>query len=101
MPARSSRHTSRLKQRGQRHNVDGRMIESLHVRNAERILALADLIAEMESASSEMAQKPILLAAFRALSWCNIASSNTGRYADKGAEAMAAQRRKGRFMAQR
>lgn len=31
--------------------VDGRMIESLHVRNAQRILALADLISEMESAS--------------------------------------------------
>ncbi len=31
--------------------VDGRMIESLHVRNAQRILALADLIAEMESVS--------------------------------------------------
>ena len=31
--------------------VDGRMIESLHVRDAQRILALADLIAEMESAS--------------------------------------------------
>ena len=29
--------------------VDGRMIESLHVRNAERILALADRISEMES----------------------------------------------------
>ena len=31
--------------------VDGRMIESLHVRNAERILALADRISEMGSAS--------------------------------------------------
>jgi citrate lyase subunit beta/citryl-CoA lyase len=31
--------------------VDGRMIESLHVRDAQRILALADLIAELESAS--------------------------------------------------
>ena len=31
--------------------VDGRMIESLHVRNAQRILALADLISEMESVS--------------------------------------------------
>lgn len=31
--------------------VDGRMIESLHVRDAERTLALAELIAEMESAS--------------------------------------------------
>ncbi|OBH88652.1 CoA ester lyase [Mycobacterium sp. E2733] len=31
--------------------VDGRMIESLHVRNAERILALADLIADLASAS--------------------------------------------------
>ncbi|OBF58885.1 citrate lyase [Mycobacterium sp. 852002-53434_SCH5985345] len=31
--------------------VDGRMVESLHVRNAERILALADLIAELASAS--------------------------------------------------
>jgi citrate lyase subunit beta / citryl-CoA lyase len=31
--------------------VDGRMIESLHVRNAERVLALADLIAEAASAS--------------------------------------------------
>jgi len=31
--------------------VDGRMIESLHVREAQRILALADLISEMESAS--------------------------------------------------
>lgn len=31
--------------------LDGRMIESLHVRNAERILALAGLIAERESAS--------------------------------------------------
>jgi citrate lyase subunit beta/citryl-CoA lyase len=30
--------------------VDGRMIESLHVRDAQRILALADLISEMESA---------------------------------------------------
>jgi len=29
--------------------VDGRMIESLHVRDAQRILALADLIAELES----------------------------------------------------
>ncbi|OBI98764.1 citrate lyase [Mycobacterium alsense] len=29
--------------------VDGRMIESLHVRDAQRILALADLIAEMGS----------------------------------------------------
>ena len=29
--------------------VDGRMIESLHVRDARRILALGDLIAEMES----------------------------------------------------
>jgi citrate lyase subunit beta / citryl-CoA lyase len=31
--------------------VDGRMIESLHVRDAQRILALAELISEMESAS--------------------------------------------------
>lgn len=31
--------------------VDGRMIESLHVRNAERLLALAELIAELASAS--------------------------------------------------
>jgi citrate lyase subunit beta/citryl-CoA lyase len=31
--------------------VDGRMIESLHVRDAERIVALADRIAELESAS--------------------------------------------------
>ncbi|ORB74136.1 HpcH/HpaI aldolase/citrate lyase family protein [Mycobacterium scrofulaceum] len=31
--------------------VDGRMIESLHVRDAERTLALADLIAELASAS--------------------------------------------------
>ena len=31
--------------------VDGRMVESLHVRDAQRLLALADLIAEMESAS--------------------------------------------------
>ncbi|OBI22625.1 CoA ester lyase [Mycobacterium sp. E2497] len=31
--------------------VDGRMIESLHVRNAERILTLAELIAELASAS--------------------------------------------------
>jgi citrate lyase subunit beta/citryl-CoA lyase len=31
--------------------VDGRMIESLHVRDAQRILALADLISEMESAT--------------------------------------------------
>lgn len=31
--------------------VDGRMIESLHVRDAQRILALADLIAELETAS--------------------------------------------------
>jgi citrate lyase subunit beta / citryl-CoA lyase len=31
--------------------VDGRMIESLHVRDAQRILALADLISEMESDS--------------------------------------------------
>ncbi len=29
--------------------VDGRMIESLHVRDAQRILALADLISELES----------------------------------------------------
>jgi citrate lyase subunit beta / citryl-CoA lyase len=29
--------------------VDGRMVESLHVRGAQRILALADLISEMES----------------------------------------------------
>ncbi|OJZ74705.1 CoA ester lyase [Mycobacterium paraffinicum] len=31
--------------------VDGRMIESLHVRNAERILALAEIIEEVASAS--------------------------------------------------
>jgi citrate lyase subunit beta / citryl-CoA lyase len=31
--------------------VDGRMIENLHVRDSQRILALADLIAELESAS--------------------------------------------------
>ncbi len=31
--------------------VDGRMIESLHVRNAERILALAERISEREAAS--------------------------------------------------
>src|ERR1700730_14105423 len=31
--------------------VDGRMIESLHVREAQRTLALGDLIAELESAS--------------------------------------------------
>jgi citrate lyase subunit beta/citryl-CoA lyase len=31
--------------------VDGRMIENLHVRGSQRILALADLISEMESAS--------------------------------------------------
>jgi citrate lyase subunit beta/citryl-CoA lyase len=31
--------------------VDGRMIESLHVRDAQRILALADLISEMDSGS--------------------------------------------------
>jgi citrate lyase subunit beta / citryl-CoA lyase len=31
--------------------VDGRMIERLHVRDAERILALGELIAELESAS--------------------------------------------------
>jgi citrate lyase subunit beta / citryl-CoA lyase len=31
--------------------VDGRMIESLHVRNAQRILALAERISEMESIS--------------------------------------------------
>ena len=31
--------------------VDGRMIESLHVRDAQRTLALGDLIAELESAS--------------------------------------------------
>ncbi|OBH21392.1 CoA ester lyase [Mycobacterium sp. E3247] len=31
--------------------MDGRMIESLHVRNAERILTLAELIAELASAS--------------------------------------------------
>jgi citrate lyase subunit beta / citryl-CoA lyase len=31
--------------------VDGRMIESLHVRDAQRIVALADLISEKESAS--------------------------------------------------
>jgi citrate lyase subunit beta/citryl-CoA lyase len=30
--------------------VDGRMIENLHVRDSQRILALADLIAELESA---------------------------------------------------
>ena len=29
--------------------VDGRMIESLHVRDAQRILALAERISEMES----------------------------------------------------
>ena len=29
--------------------VDGRMIESLHVRDAQRILALADLISELDS----------------------------------------------------
>lgn len=31
--------------------VDGRMIESLHVRDAQRILALGDLISDIESAS--------------------------------------------------
>jgi citrate lyase subunit beta / citryl-CoA lyase len=31
--------------------VDGRMIENLHVRDAQRILALAELISEMESVS--------------------------------------------------
>ncbi|OBE97154.1 CoA ester lyase [Mycobacterium sp. 852002-10029_SCH5224772] len=31
--------------------VDGRMIENLHVRDAQRLLALADLISEMETAS--------------------------------------------------
>jgi citrate lyase subunit beta / citryl-CoA lyase len=31
--------------------VDGRMIENLHVRDAQRILALADLISELESTS--------------------------------------------------
>lgn len=31
--------------------VDGRMVESLHVRDAQRILALADLISELEAAS--------------------------------------------------
>src|ERR1700730_18445205 len=31
--------------------VDGRMIESLHVRDAQRILALADVISDMESVS--------------------------------------------------
>jgi citrate lyase subunit beta/citryl-CoA lyase len=31
--------------------VDGRMIESLHVRDAQRILTLAALISETESAS--------------------------------------------------
>ncbi|MBW0013005.1 CoA ester lyase [Mycobacterium sp.] len=31
--------------------VDGRMVESLHVRDAQRILALADLIAELQSAT--------------------------------------------------
>lgn len=31
--------------------VDGRMIESLHVRDAQRILALADLISERDAAS--------------------------------------------------
>ena len=31
--------------------VDGRMIENLHVRDSQRILVLADLIAELESAS--------------------------------------------------
>jgi len=33
--------------------VDGRMIESLHVRDAQRILTLAGLIAEMDSARSQ------------------------------------------------
>jgi citrate lyase subunit beta/citryl-CoA lyase len=32
--------------------VDGRMIESLHVRDAQRILALADLISEMAQPAS-------------------------------------------------
>jgi citrate lyase subunit beta / citryl-CoA lyase len=32
-------------------SVDGRMIENLHVRNAERILALAERISEMDSVS--------------------------------------------------
>jgi citrate lyase subunit beta/citryl-CoA lyase len=32
--------------------VDGRMIEALHVRDAQRILALADLIGELESQSA-------------------------------------------------
>ncbi len=31
--------------------VDGRMIESLHVRNAQRLLAMADLISEMDAIS--------------------------------------------------
>ncbi|WP_156689419.1 HpcH/HpaI aldolase/citrate lyase family protein [Mycobacterium sp. Marseille-P9652] len=31
--------------------VDGRMVESLHVRNAQRLLAMADLISEMASIS--------------------------------------------------
>lgn len=31
--------------------VDGRMIESLHVRNAQRILALSDLISELEASA--------------------------------------------------
>jgi citrate lyase subunit beta / citryl-CoA lyase len=33
--------------------VDGRMIESLHVRDAQRVLALADLISEMGSGPTE------------------------------------------------
>ena len=39
--------------------VDGRMIESLHVRDAQRLLALADLISEMEIrvASSRIPQR--------------------------------------------
>lgn len=32
--------------------VDGRMIENLHVRDAQRILALADLISELETAAN-------------------------------------------------
>lgn len=32
--------------------VDGRMVENLHVRDAQRILALAELISELQAATS-------------------------------------------------
>ena len=52
MPARSSSAYEEAQAAGTSViTVDGRMIESLHVRDAQRILALADLISEMESTS--------------------------------------------------